>query len=235
MLGDMPFVQTARLIESGFKGKWELRGSAFGTQQRVGEALPPGSTLLAHGFHLRVGYGAQVVTDLPGYQGRIRYGLLDSPQAVWELYRELGVDHLVWVGRKNSDAFDTIAGNLRFHEYVNNAIPSPAKVGSLHHAPLPQTRPEATSSNVVLYAGCGSTFEQGFHRLRDMNVDHKEQDRISAFKPIPADKAELDEAIEEASFIVYNPKCKTGVHRPGDEFLHAADYRGEQLWIRRWR
>jgi hypothetical protein len=235
MLREMPFVRTARLIESGFKGKWELRESAFGTQRKVGDALPPGSTVLAHGSSLRVGYGAQVVTDLPGYQAGIRYGLLDSPQAVWELYRDLGVDHLVWTGRKKSDTLDTIAGNLRFHEYVNNAIPSPANAGSLHHAPLPPTRPEATSSNVVLYAGCGSTFEQGFHRLRDMNVYHKEQDVISAFKPIQEDKAELDQAIEEASFIVYDPKCKTGVQRPGDEFLHAADYRGEQLWIRRWR
>jgi hypothetical protein len=235
MLRDMPFIRAARLIESGFKGNWDFRKSAFGTQQKVGQTLPPGSTILAHGSHLRVGYGAQVVTDLTGYQGAIRYGLLDSPRAVWELYRELGVDHLVWLGRKRSDPLDTIAGNLRFHEYVNNAIPSPATAGSLHHAPLPSTAPEAASTNVVLYAGCGSTFEPGFHRLRDMNVHHKQKRRIPAFKPIPEAEAELDQAIDGASFVVYDPKCKTGVRPPGSEFLHAADYRGEQLWVRRWR
>lgn len=235
MLREMPLVRTARLMESGFEGKWGLRERVFGSQQDLGETLPPGSTLLLHGYQPRVGYSARVVVDKPGYQSRIRYGLLDSPQEVWELYRELGIDHLAWTRGKKSKARDTIAGDLRFYEYVKNAMRNPLKAGGFDHGPLPSTPPKATSSNVVLYAGCRSTFEPGFFHLRDMNVYYRQPKPISAFKPIPEDDTERKEAIKEASFIVYDPKCRTRVPRPGADFIYAADHRGEQLWVRRWR
>ncbi len=41
--------------------------------------------------------------------------------------------------------------------------------------------------------------------------------------------------MKQASFIVCDPKCETGIARPGAGFIHAADHLGEQLWVRRWR
>jgi hypothetical protein len=234
MLHEMPLVHTARLMESGFKGKWSLRESLFSSQQTVGEALPPGSTLLLHGYQPRVGYRAQVIVDETGFQSRIRYGLLDSPREVWELYQELGVTHVVWNRQRKKGGQDTIAGDLRFYEYVKNAIPTPAKAGGFDYGPLPPEPPTHTSSNLVLYAGCGRTFEPGLFHLRDMNVGQAPK-RIPPFKPIPEDPAELEAAIQEASFIVWGPKCKSGVPRPRGDFIHVGDYQREQLWVRRWR
>jgi hypothetical protein len=235
MLRDMPLIRTARLIESGFTGKWSLRERIFDPQQTIGEAVPPGSTLLVHDYNPRLGYRAQVVTDKVGFQSGIRYGLLDSPQDVWELYRRLGVDQVVWPSTIKASGTDTIAGDLRFYEFVKNAIPRPATVGGFHFGPLPSKPPGDVSSNVVLYAGCGSTFEPGFFHLRDMNVPPQQPKPIAAFRPIPIDTEELAEAMKQASFIAYNPKCKTGIARPGADFIHAADHLGEQLWVRRWR
>lgn len=235
MMGDMPFVKTARLIESGFKGKWKLREEVFTTQQKVGEALGPGEKVLVHGYHPRVGYGAQVITDQPGYQGAIRYGLLDSPQAVWELYRELGVDRVAWRAKRKSDGQDTMAGELRFYEFVKNALTPVTRSGGFNHAPVSASPPSGRSSDLVLYAGCKATFGQGIHRLRDMNVYDRQRERVPAMKPIPETPEALEAAIGELSFIVYNPKCKTLVRPPGAEFVNAVEFRGEQLWIRRWR
>jgi len=234
MLREVPLVRTARLIESGFKGNWKMRERIFDPMQAVGDEVPPGTTILLHGSNPRVGFRTQVISDHPGYQTRFRYGLLDSPQEVWKLYRELRVGHVVWTYTMKSKAIDTIAGDLRFYEYVKNAFPKAARTSSFDHGPLPPAPPKATSTNVVLYAGCGTTFEQGFFHLRDMNVDSKQAKRLAAFKSIPKELTELDEAIKESSFIVYDSKCKTGVPRPSSEFIHAADYRGEQLWVRRW-
>jgi hypothetical protein len=234
MLHEMPLVRTARLMESGFNRKWSLRERLFAQQQDIGKKLPPGSTILLNGYQPRLGYGAQVIADQAGFQSGIRYGLLDSPREVWELYRELGVDHLVFPPKRKAGGYDTIAGDLRFYEYVKNAIKNPSRAGGFEHAPLPSEPPRATSSNIVLYAGCRSAFEQGFFHLRDMNVYYRQSTPIPAFKPIPKDPAELEEAIKEASFIVYGPKCKTGVSRPGREFIYSGDYQREQLWVRRW-
>ncbi len=235
MLRDMPLVYTARLMESGFKGNWSRRERLFDPRQAIGETLAPGSTVLVHGDNPRLGYRARVITDVPGFQSGIRYGLLDSPQEVWELYRELHVDHLVWPHKKKLSPAETIAGHLRFYEYMKNTIPNPSRTGGFDHAPLPSEPPQGTSSNVALYAGCGKTFERGFFHLRDMNVHDQQPKLIPAFKPIPEDEHELEDAIKEVSFIVYGPNCKTRLPRPGADFIYAVDRKGEQLWVRRWR
>jgi hypothetical protein len=234
MLHEMPLVHTARLMESGFKGKWNKRERLFEPQQTVGDALPPGSTVLLHGYQPRVGYRAQIIVDETGFQSRIRYGLLDSPQQVWELYRELGVDYLVWNRKRKTGGQDTIAGDLRFYEYVKNAFPRPAKAGGFDHAPLPSEPPTGTSSNLVLYAGCTRAFQPGFFHLRDMNI-RRQPKPIEPFKPIPEDPDELKKATQEVSFIVWAARCKSGAPRPGSDFILAGEYQREQLWVRRWR
>jgi len=57
----------------------------------------------------------------------------------------------------------------------------------------------------------------------------------SCLQADPQDTAELAEAMKQASFIVCDTKCETGIARPGAGFIHAADHLGEQVWVRRWR
>jgi hypothetical protein len=233
MLRELPMVHSARLIESGYKGTWSLRERVFDPLQSIGEALPPKSSVLLHELNPRLGLSARVVTDMAGLQSRIRYGLMGSPQEVYDLYRDLGITHIVWAQRK-PHAFDSLGGDLRFFEFVNT-VDSPKKAGSFHYGPMPDKPPEFDSSNIVLYVGCGPTFEPGFFRVGDMNVLNRHPKKIAGFKPIPDDDSELQEAMREVDFIVYGPKCKSEFPRPGAGFTLTATRKGEQIWIRKRR
>jgi hypothetical protein len=231
MLRDLPLVHSARLIESGYKGNWSLRERVFGSLQEIGEALPPNSSVLLHELNPRLGLSARVVGDMPRLQSRIRYGLLSSPKEVYELYQDLGVTHIVWK-RGKSRGLDSLGGDLRFFEFVNT-VNGPKTAGSFYYGPMPDKPPEFESSNIVLYAGCGPTFERGFFRVDDMNVGDRRRKKIPGFKPIPDDDGELQEPMREADFIVYGPKCKIELPRPSVGFTLAGTRKGEQIWIRK--
>jgi len=231
MIRDLPMVHSARLIESGYKGNWALRERVFDPLQSIGDALPADSSVLLHELNPRLGLGARVVTDMSGLQTGIRYGLLESPQQVYELYQDLGITHVVWARRK-AIGFDSLGGDLRFFEFVNT-IKRPKTAGSFYYGPMPGEAPEFQSSNVVLYAGCRATFEPGFFYVRDLNVRDRQPAKIKGFKPIPDDEVEFEEAMGDVDFIVYGPKCGNGVPRPGRQFTHVATRKDEQLWIRK--
>lgn len=231
MSRELPMVHSARLIESGYKSNWSLRERVFDPLQKIGEALPPGSSVLLHELNPRLGLSARVVGDMAGLQTGIRYGLLDSPQEVYELYRALGITHLVWA-QKKSHRWDTLGGDLRFFEFVDT-VDSPERSGSFYYGPMPDEPSGFESSNIAIYAGCGPIFEPGFFRVRDMNVQGRQPKKIRGFKPIPEDDGELQAAMQEVDFIVYAPKCKTGFSSPGAEFKLAATRKNEQIWIRK--
>jgi hypothetical protein len=230
MIGDLPMVYSARLIESGYKGDWSLRERVFDPLQKIGEALPPGSTVLLHELNPRLGLSARVVTDMAGLQTGIRYGLMSSPQDVYDLYRDLGITHIVWAQRR-SLGFDSMAGDLRFFEFVKS-VDRPKAEGSFYYGAMPDERPRFESSNIVLYAGCGRAFEPGFFRLGDMNVRGGQPAKIRGFKPIPTDAEGLQDAMREVDFVVYGPKCKTQLPHPPAGFTLAANRGDEQIWIR---
>jgi hypothetical protein len=125
-----------------------------------------------------------------------------------------------------------MGGDLRFFEFVNT-IDTPKTAGSFYYGPMPDAAPEFESSNIVLYAGCGPTFEPGFFRVGEMNVPNRQPRKIRGFKPIPDDDGELQEAMRETDFIVYGPKCKNELPHPGAGFTLAATRKSEQIWIRK--
>jgi hypothetical protein len=231
MTRELPMVHSARLIESGYKGNWSLRERAFDPLQKIGEALPPKSSVLLHELNPRLGLSARVVNDMAGLQSGIRYGLLDSPRGVYDLYRELGITHIVWAQRK-SIGFDSMGGDLRFFEFVN-IVDNPKTSGSFYYGPMPDEAPGFESSNIVLYAGCGRTFEPGFFHVREMNVSNQQPKKIRGFNPIPDDDDELQQAMREVDFVVYGLKCKNGLPRPVAGFTLVATRKGEQIWIRK--
>jgi hypothetical protein len=231
MLHELPMIDSARLIRSGYKQDWARRERVFDPLQKIGEALPSGSTALLHELNPRLGLSARVVGDMPGLQSGIRYGLLGSPQDVDRLYRDLGVTHVVWA-RKKSYGFDSLAGDLRFFEFVNT-IKRPKVAGSFNYGEMPKEPPSFQSSNIVLYAGCGSTFQPGLHRLGDMNVQESRAAKVSAFRTLPADDVARAEIMRDVDFVVYGPKCRNR-HRPAlDDFTMMATRKGEQLWVRK--
>lgn len=233
MTPELPMVHSARLIESGYEGNWSPRERASDPLQKISEALPPESSVLLHELNPRLGLSAHVVNDMAALQSRIRYGLMDSSREVYDLYRELGITHIV-SAKKKSIGWDLLAADLRFFEFVQ-AADSPETSGSFYYGSMPDEPPEFESSNIVLYAGCGPTFEPVFFRVRDMNVRDRQAKKIPGFKPIPDDDGEKLDAMREVDFIVHGPKCKNQLPRPGAGLTLAATTRCEQIWIRKRR
>jgi hypothetical protein len=232
MARELPMVHSARLIESGYKRNWKLRERVFDPLQRIGEALPPQSTVALHELNPRLGLSARVITDMPRLQTLIRYGLMGSAQEFYDLYRELGVTHIVWRD-KHSYGFDTLAGDLRFFDFVTNGVTRKSKAGGWVYGPMPSQRPEVDSSDVVLYAGCESTFQPGLFRLRDMNVLPGKKN-VKGFEPLPDDEPGMKEAIERVSFVVHGKKCKNERPPVANDFILVANRKGEDLWVRKW-
>lgn len=232
MTRELPLVHSARLIESGYKGKWELREQAFGSLQEIGDALPPGATVALHEHNPRMGLSARVVHDMPRLQTLIRYGLMDSPQEVYDLYLELGVTHIVWRAQY-SYAYDSLAGDLRFFEFVTNAVKDKSRAGGWSYGSMPSERPAIDSEDIVLYSGCKSTFKPGLFHLRGMNT-LPGQKNVKGFEPLPEDDEGMKAAVERATFIVHGMKCKTKRPPVTDDFKIVAKRKGETLWVRKW-
>lgn len=147
------------------------------------------------------------------------------------MYRDLDITHIVWAKRK-AIGFDSMGGDLRFFEFVNT-VQDPKTAGSFYYGPMPDEAPEFESSNVVLYAGCRGTFEPGFFHVGQMNVRDQQPKKIQGIKPIPDDDDELQEAMREVDFVVYEPKCGHKIRHLLTEFTQAATRKGEQLWVRK--
>ena len=232
MLHELPSVDSARLIESGFKGRWEQRENVFGSLGRIGNELPPNASVVLHGMHPRVGLRTRVVSDMAGFQSLIRYGRLGSPKDIYDLYGDLGITHVVWLASK-VQGYGTLAGELRFFDFVNNELEDTRRVGATAWGRLKPRPPESEAPEIVLYAGCRPEFQAGIYNLDDLNVSGK-SGKVRPFAPIPTDAAELSKTMETVGYFVYGPKCRGNVKKPPVEgFQRATIMHGEELWVRK--
>ncbi len=233
MLRDTPIIESARLIESGYKKDYKRRTSVTGFQP-IGQSLPDGSVLILHDYNSRLGLKHRVIVDKARYQGLIRYGLMSSARQVYDLYKSLGVTHVVF--RNKSTNYDSVAGDIRFFDYTAGHLKKRRTFGSFAVAPLPLTPPPAnTGSGIVAYAGCGRTFRRGLHRLENMDVQDRSAQNRAGFAPLPKDQEGLLEALKQAQFLVVGTRCKGGVPWPPKHFKLVGKRRTEELWARPWK
>jgi hypothetical protein len=232
MLRETPMVAAARLMESGFRRDWKARERVAGQFQDIGDALPEGSRILLHDYNGRLGLKHAVVVDKPRYQGRIRYGLMDSPTQVHELYKSLGITHVVW--RKASTHYDSVGGDMLFFSYAANAIEAPRRVGGTLFGPIPDQLPPMKHNDIALYAGCGNTFHRGLFRLRELDVPDGTARNKRGFEDLPRDADGIQKALARASYVVAGKKCRPGIPVPPPGFVLAGHRNAEDLWVRPW-
>jgi len=233
MVDDLPVVHSARLIESGYKRRLSVRQEPFGALQRIGDQLPDDAKVLLHGKSRRLGLQAEVLTDVTGFQSLFRYGLMASPREIFDLYRSLGVTHIVW-NDERIHGFDTLAGDLRFHDFVTNEVTRTGKEDALAWGPLPSTAPSEAPRDAVLYLGCLPAFAPGLYRLEELHVADDEVGKAKPFQDAPMDPIHVDALAEESGFLVYGPACRPRRPRPSTAgFVRAGIRKGEEIWIRR--
>jgi hypothetical protein len=233
MLQDSAIKASANLISSGFRDDFASRQQFLYPFKEIGETLPPGSVVLLHESCLRVGLNAPVVMDYPGFQTRISYRDLSSAREVYELYKALGITHIVYRDG-HAALLDTLGNDLRFWDFASNWGKSEKHFGPLVLAELPEQPPDPTVNDRVAYLGCDTNHAPGLHDLAALGLWPSESRWVDALVPAPKSKPELEELVARAGFLVTGRTCKNlklpaSIYR---DFTKVAVRGKEDLWVR---
>ncbi len=236
MLGGAPIRTVADLLAQGYRKRYDNRLVIPGDFEKISPTLPKDARVLNHEENRRLGYWRPVVSDFVPWQYGIRWGRLESPGAMHDELRRLGVTHIVWRAGK-SRGYDTLAGDLRFFEYVSVFAGPAKKVGGRSVAPISTERPEG-AGDLVAYLGCGRFYARGLHRLARLDVPElwpgRRFQQRQAEVPATADADDLVGLADQADFLVVGTGCKPAV--PPDAlgaFALIATRGKEQLYVRR--
>jgi len=235
-MSKLPQISVMELFSEGYKRNYQKRFHVFSPFSDIGLALPRGARVLVHDMHLRVGLGAAAVSDASAHQGGISYGRLKSAREVYDLLSGLGVTHIVRDYTK-STGVDTLAGDLRFFEFISRHTKEVKRASLLSLLAMPAAPPPAEpGSDVVAILDCSRGYHTGLYHLSALTGPVFGPRRN--VRPRPFDKAtrgEQDDArlIEAAAFLVVNPAChKTAESLSTASFTMVATRKPYKLWVR---
>lgn len=230
-----PLYTSADLMSLGHKKRYADRWKVGGTLFEIGAAkeLPADARILLHENNPRLGLWRPIVADVAGWQFALRYELLASPGALDQKLRAMGITHIVT--RRQSRGMDSLGGDLRFFDYIHQDAVLLRKWGDMTLYALPGTPPPAEEQSRALYLGCGKLYQRGLHPLGGLSVRDKQ-----VLKPPPMRRAvkaagsDVTALIDEADFVVVDPKCKPAVPSAALEgFLKLGMRNKEELWARK--
>lgn len=236
LLKESPIAATSKWLSAAFEGKLEVRQRFRSPHKEIGEGLPADAHVLLHEHHLRLGLGRTAVTDFTGYQTRFDYQDVPSARALYDLYRELGVTHILWENGR-SLGLDTLAADLRFWQFATYHTGPQKQYGGLKVAPLGERPPPSAAVEQVAYLSCDKTYERGLYPVAAMNARDGLGLHVPTPEPAPKDAKDLVEFTRNAAFMVTSPTCKgKAFHIPDGvfaQFIEVARRRAERLWVRR--
>ncbi len=233
MLGDSPIRAAFKLFSTGFDGR-EAERDAVSALQGFATRLPGDARVLLHEQNPRLGLGREVVTDMPGFQGRISWGRASGDAEVQALLRSLGVTHVLAKGSA-SRGLDSLAGDLRFFGWLHRHGRPGISAGGFTSFAVPEQLAEPRADRTIAWFGCGRTFSRGLYDLPALHVISGDKRKVPPRTPIAADTAAERAAIAEADGVVLEPKC-------AGQRIRAAELQGftlvatrkdsTQLWLR---
>jgi hypothetical protein len=202
-----PAKRAMDLIQAGFKKNYEHRFDFQKGNVEIGKALPRGAVLLRHEQNDYLGLGVASVTDSRMDQFLLSYGLLSSTRDVYETLRPLGVTHVMW--RAHSTGADSLAGDLRFFDFVENDLKQRKGVAGWFIAELPNEPPQERRDEDVLALTCSNRPSSGLYRLEDLRVPSFGPERTKY--PAPRRPAKPEDAAtlaKSVSFVVIQDGCR---------------------------
>lgn len=208
-----PLKRVNDLLSAGHEKKFEERLDVFKSWTRVRDALPEDAHVMLHDNHTHLGLARRTTSDWGGWQFGISYGRIGSAAQLWDLYRELGVTHVIWED-KRSKGWDSIAGDLVFFDFALNHAVDIERVGKIRIGRMPDERPTDEPYGKVGYAGCGERYASGLYELSDMTVPVFGPLRKEYPEPqVAADDGNVASLVTDASFFVTHPKCSAEATR----------------------
>jgi len=159
MIGDSPLKALVDYIAAGHQGRYDDRRRLHGgSLEAVGARLPADAKILVHERHDRLGLGAASVSDTVGWQGAIDYSLTDSPKATVDVWRRLGITHVMW-WEECSPSPDELAREAVFGRSIDLWGDGPELIGDKRLSKLMnQAKDDAFSAapTTIAWLGCGN-------------------------------------------------------------------------------
>jgi MFS family permease len=239
LLEDSTIRVSASLLGAAYRGEAATRQNFRSPHKEIGEALPPDARVLLHEQQLRLGLARPIVQDYAGFQTRFSYEQMGSAREVYDLYRELGVTHMIWEHQK-AGRVDSLAGDLRFWQFAANHALGHRRFGKLTVAEVPAEPPTPLSPGhveQVAYLSCDRAYAPGLYPVSLMNTHLGDGRHVPPPVPAPEIPADLVAFTQGAAFIVVDPRCR-GKQWPIPQpvfgpFVRVARRGPEELWVRK--
>jgi hypothetical protein len=173
--GDAPFyggrerlVATTDMIASTYDGKAGTRFASFQAAERaLGASLPADARVLLHELKPSLGIDRDVVLDVAGRQGLIFYEDVHGPRGLHELYRSLGITHLVRLPDWRPAA--TKQAEVLFSDYVHRYAGTRRTFIDREVATLAREPPPPDHPYKVLSLGLAG-YADGLYAVEAMNT-----------------------------------------------------------------
>lgn len=202
-----PVKRVADLLAAGHKGQYDKRLKVFSGWVALRDALPEDAHVLLHDNHVHLGLSRRTTSDWSTWQYGMSYGRLESPRAVWDLLRDLGVTHISWQDRI-SKGYDSLAGDLVFFDFAFRHAVDRVKIGRHWVARMPDGPPPDVPYGKVAFFGCDDLYASGLYPMSEMTIPAFGPDRLDFPDPIaPAADGIGDASYEDADYAVVDPKC----------------------------
>ncbi len=203
-LSDFLAMETQHLYEERFR--------VFTPYSDMAKVLPQDGVVLIHEQHMQLGIGHRTVSDWPGTQGGIDYGVLSSPKQVYDLLKRFGVTHVLRVPDTAIDS-DTFAGTLAFLDTLSRSAPSMGRFGLFELDKLSAVAPtDRPFGDKVAFYSCNPNWKSGLYHRTDMLVYTGDPRPASGYpKPylpwVPGPDADT-RLISPADYLLYDPSCR---------------------------
>jgi hypothetical protein len=204
-----PIKRVNDLLSAGYKGQYDERLEVFKDWTAIRDALPEDAHVMLHDNHVHLGLSRRTTSDWGTWQYGISYGRLRSAREVWELYRELGVTHVVWKDSV-SKGWDSLAGDLVFFDFAVRHTTPQGKVSSHWIGAMPEAPPPDVAYGKVAFFGCPDDYPSGLYELSRMTTPVFGPDRERFAEPsIPfdAESSDAESLIAQADYVVIDQNC----------------------------
>jgi hypothetical protein len=192
------------MIRSGYDGRAKTRFEKYlSGQVALEKRLPQSAVVLFHNTRLSLGVDRPVVQDLPGFQGLISYRDVRTPRELCQLYRALGITHIVhergvWkaLTRQEEAVFDS---------FLARFAPSRAQEYEFELIELPADLPPAEAPYRVLSLGL-SGYADGIYPVDAMGTVEGLPERLRTYAtpavPWTGDVANAPETIDRVNVVL---------------------------------
>jgi len=164
------------LIRSSYEGDATRRFASFrATDRAIGAVLPRDARVLLHMVRPSLGIDRDVLLDWPGQQGLILYEGIHGLRGLYDLYRSVGVTHLVW--SPGSRPSPTLQEEVLFTDFVHRFGKDVRDFGRESLAALPSEAPPPDRPYRVLALGLAG-YADGLYPIEAMKT----------YEPIPGNR-----------------------------------------------